>query len=123
MVIATFDTKKAIELYIEGLSYREIYKLLNVKGSTLRMFYSNKIRQGIIQTRITVGRKKLKQIRLQKKLTQKNLADRVGISRAYYSKIENCKEVPSYTIVKLIKIVLEYLDDDLFEIYENKEKS
>lgn len=122
-IISTFDTKQAIELYKKGFSYKEIGQKLNVKGSTLRMFYLKKIRQGKIKMREkTVARKKLREIRLQNKLSQQNVADLAGIARSYYTKIENETREPSFRVVKLIKAALNYEGDDLFDVYENKDK-
>ncbi|MBU3174421.1 helix-turn-helix transcriptional regulator [Clostridium estertheticum] len=69
-----------------------------------------------------VVRKNLKGIRLKKKMTQQNIADEIGLTRMGYSKIENCTRDPSYKISLKIKKVMEYKDDDLFDIYEKQEK-
>lgn len=44
---STFDTKKALELLKKGLKYREIASLLNVKESTLKMFYRRHAKEEI----------------------------------------------------------------------------
>ncbi|MCB2309258.1 helix-turn-helix domain-containing protein [Clostridium estertheticum] len=120
--MSTFNTDKALLLYNKGLAYSEISKKLNVKGSTLRMFFSKNINLGKIKKRQVTVRKKLKEIRLQKKLTQKDVADLAEITRAYYTRIENHTREPSYRVVKKIKSALEYENDDLFDIYKNEEK-
>lgn len=118
--MAIFDTDKAIELYNKGLKYSEIAKLLNVNGSTLRMFFLKSIQFGEIKKRKDkVVRKKLKEVRLQRKLTQKEVANLAGITSSYYTRLENHTVEPSYRAVKLIKSALEYYEDDLFDICEN----
>lgn len=121
--MSTFDTDKALELYNKGLAYSKISKILNVKGSTLRMFFSKSIKLKKINKRQVPVRKKLKEIRLQNKLTQKNVADLAEITRAYYTRIENHTREPSYRVVKKIKSALEYENDDLFDVYEKQEKN
>ena len=68
-------------------------------------------------------RKKLKQMRLKKKMTQRNVADEIGVTRMGYSKIENCTRDPSFKILLKIKNVMAYENDDLFDIYKNEEKT
>lgn len=50
------------------------------------------------------------------KLTQQQLADKVGISRVHYTQIENNSnnKKPSLTVALKIKSALQYFDDDLF---------
>lgn len=61
-------------------------------------------------------REKLKKIRLDRCLTQQELAERVGISRVHYTQIENAShnKKPSLEVAIKIKQVLEYFNDDLF---------
>jgi putative transcriptional regulator len=47
-------------------------------------------------------RKWLKEIRLTKKLTQHDVADKVGIERAYYTMIETGNRNPSVEVAKSI---------------------
>jgi len=61
-------------------------------------------------------------MRLKKHMTQQNIADKIGLTRMGYSKIENCTRDPSYKISLKIKNVMDYKNDDLFDIYENQEK-
>lgn len=117
--------KKAIEMYNKGMAYKEIQEKLNIKGSTLRMFFLRSIERGVIKKRIKEHegavrvRQKLKEVRRQKKMTQQQVADQIGINRNSYSNIENYKKNPSFRLVKKIKKVLDYYNDDLFDVYEN----
>lgn len=61
-----------------------------------------------------IVRNKLKEIRLKKNMTHKEIADKADISRAYYTNIELGKKDPSFQVVRRIKNVLEYYDDDIF---------
>lgn len=126
--MSTFDTEKALELYNKGQDYNKISKLLNVKGSTLRMFFSKNISLGKIKRRKEIGareyvRPKLKEIRLKNNFTQNNVAKLAGITRSYYNRLENYNRGPSYDVAKKIKSVLQYYDDDLFDVIKNEEKS
>jgi len=69
-----------------------------------------------------IARKKLKEIRLKKKMTQQNVADKIGVTRMGYSKIENCTRDPSFKLSLKIKKIMVYENDDLFDIYKNQEK-
>lgn len=117
--------KKAIEMYNKGMAYKEIQEKLNIKGSTLRMFFLRSIEKGVIEKRVKKHeevvkiRQKLKEVRRQKKMTQQQVADQIGINRNSYSNIENYKKNPSFRLVKKIKKVLDYYNDDLFDVYEN----
>jgi DNA-binding XRE family transcriptional regulator len=121
--------KKAIEMYNEGMAYKDIQEELNVKGSTLRMFVLRSIERGVIKKRIKEHygavrvRQKLKEVRRQKKMTQKQVAEQIGINRNSYSNIENYKKNPSFRLVKKIKKVLDYYNDDLFDVYEDGKNS
>lgn len=59
-------------------------------------------------------RKKLLELRKKRKLTQQQVAKSVGISRAYYARIENGERNPSLSIAFKIKFFFSYLDDDIF---------
>lgn len=59
-------------------------------------------------------RKKLKDERKKQKLTQQELANKVGISRVHYTQIENNSKNPSLSVALSIKKVLNYAGDDLF---------
>lgn len=61
-------------------------------------------------------RKKLKEIREKKGLTHKDIAEKVGISRAYYTNIELGKKNPSFKVARKIKEVLDFEDDNIFLI-------
>lgn len=61
-------------------------------------------------------RKKLKSIRVEKGLTQEELALKVGISRAHCTKIEIGMSNPSLAVAMKLKQVLEYINDDLFTV-------
>lgn len=58
----------------------------------------------------------LKQERMKKQLTQKELADKVGISRVHYTQIEKASnnKNPSLEVALKIKTALDYSNDDLF---------
>lgn len=56
----------------------------------------------------------LKQKRLEKRFTQKNLAEKIGIDRSYYTKIELGEKNPSFNVSLKIKEALQYKDDDIF---------
>ena len=60
-------------------------------------------------------RNKLRQVRISKKFTQQQIADKVNITRAYYTKIELGNRCPSLMIAIKIKEILKYKKDDLFE--------
>lgn len=48
----------------------------------------------------------LKELRNNKKLTQKDVADRAGIERSYYTMIETGKRTPSPQVSKRIALVI-----------------
>lgn len=57
--------------------------------------------------------KKIKELRRKSGLSQKDLADYVGISQAYISKIEEEKRQPTFRIVVLIAKALNITMDEL----------
>jgi putative transcriptional regulator len=59
-------------------------------------------------------RNKLVEIRIAKNLTQEQLAEKSGISRAYYTNIELGNKNPSFAVAVKIKSVLDYKDDEIF---------
>ncbi len=59
-------------------------------------------------------RKNLKALRIKHNLTQEQIANQIGISRAYYTNIEIGRNTPSLDISIKIKEVLNYKSDDLF---------
>lgn len=59
-------------------------------------------------------RHKLRQLRVNKKLTQEQIAQKVGIDRAYYTNIELGNKNPSFKVAVKIKKVLNCNDDDIF---------
>lgn len=59
-------------------------------------------------------RTKLIETRRKHNLTQEQLAEKVGISRAYLTNIENGKHTPSLEVAKKISSTLNMAIDDLF---------
>lgn len=59
-------------------------------------------------------REKLRQLRKDKKLTQEQLAKKIGISRTYYTNIEKGRYIPSLVTANKIKNILGYKNDDIF---------
>ena len=59
-------------------------------------------------------RRKLREIRLKRELTQDQIAKEVGITRSHYTKIEIGIGNPSLLVAIKIKEVLNYINDDLF---------
>lgn len=57
--------------------------------------------------------KKIKELRRKSGLSQKDLADYVGVSQAYISKIEEEKRQPTFRIVVLIANALNITMDEL----------
>ena len=51
--------------------------------------------------------KNIKALRKQKKITLKELADRIGLTKSYLSKIERSKKTPPYSTVSKIAMALE----------------
>lgn len=60
-------------------------------------------------------RVKLRNIRKEQNLTQKNLSSMVNIHRTHYSMIENGKRNPSLKVAISLKRALNYQNDDIFE--------
>ena len=60
-------------------------------------------------------RVKLKKLRKEQNLTQKNLSSMVNIHRSYYSMIERGRKTPSLRVAISIKKALNYQYDDIFE--------
>ena len=60
-------------------------------------------------------RVKLKKLRKEQNLTQKNLSNMVNIHRTYYSMIERGRKNPSLRVAISIKKALNYQYDDIFE--------
>lgn len=63
-------------------------------------------------------REVLKRERIRQNMTQKELAEKAGISRVHYTQIENAsnKKNPSLEVALKIKSALNYHDDDLFSL-------
>lgn len=63
-------------------------------------------------------REVLKRERIKRHMTQKELADKAGISRVHYTQIENASnnKNPSLEVAIKIKQALNYKKDDLFLI-------
>lgn len=64
----------------------------------------------------------IKELRLQKGLTQEKLAEIASINEKYYGKIERGKSHPTLTIIDKICKALEIKISELMIIIENKEK-
>ena len=60
-------------------------------------------------------RVKLKKLRKEQNLTQKNLTNMVNIHRTYYSMIERGRKNPSLRVAISIKKALNYQYDDIFD--------
>ena len=60
-------------------------------------------------------RVKLKKLRKEQNLTQKNLSNMVNIHRTYYSMIERGRKNPSLRVAISIKKALNYQYDDIFD--------
>jgi putative transcriptional regulator len=50
----------------------------------------------------------LKRVRLEKRLSQKQVADAIGVTQAYYSMIEAGTRTPSVQIAKRIGCIFEF---------------
>lgn len=59
-------------------------------------------------------REKLRQLRILKGLTQKQISEQIGIARTSYTNIELGNKNPSLSVAMKIKEVLEYDNDDIF---------
>lgn len=62
-------------------------------------------------------RYKLRSLRISNGFTQQNIASKLNISRAFYTKLELGKSNPSFKLAIKIKEVFNYKDDDIFENY------
>lgn len=60
------------------------------------------------------GLNQLKKIRNKRKMTQKEMAEKIGVSISYYSKIEGGFKEPSYQFLKKLYANFEGLDMNLF---------
>lgn len=67
----------------------------------------------------------LKRERVKQNLTQKELADKAGISRVHYTQIENASnnKNPSLEVALKIKRALNYDDDNLFLLSDVPDKN
>jgi len=67
---------------------------------------------------------KLKEIRIKNGYTAKDMAEKLNISRAFYSQIENDKRTLSYKMAVSISKILKKKPDDIFykEYIEKIEK-
>ena len=59
-------------------------------------------------------RVKLKSLRMQKNLTQEQIAAKLQITRAYYTNLEQGRGNPSLKLASKIKEILNYEKDDIF---------
>ena len=59
-------------------------------------------------------RKKLKQLRENKNMTHKEVAEKAGITRAYYTNIELGRKTPSLNVARKLKQILGFTDDNIF---------
>lgn len=60
-------------------------------------------------------REKLREVRLNRKMTQSNIAQKLCIDRTYYNKMENGHKRISLEMGLKLKEILNYKKDDLFE--------
>jgi len=61
---------------------------------------------------------KLAQIRIEKGLYQKDVAQAAGVTRAFYTQVENGSRVPSIAVAKLMADVLGMTLDEFFRVLE-----
>lgn len=61
-------------------------------------------------------RVKLRDMRVNNGYTQYSLANKLNVSRSHYSQIESGEKNPSEKLKTMIKVVLRYMEDDLFDI-------
>lgn len=67
---------------------------------------------------------KLKELRIKNGLTAKEMAEKLDISRAFYSQIENDKRTLSYKMAVSISQILKAKPDDIFyKEYMKKNKN
>lgn len=67
-------------------------------------------------------RKWLKELRLNKGLTQQSVADRSGIERSYYTMIESGNRTPSVQVAKEIALIIGFDWTIFFETECNESK-
>lgn len=66
---------------------------------------------------------KLKELRKKKKLTAREMAEKLGISKPFYCQIENGKRRLTYEMAVKISAIFKKKPDAIFyETYENKEE-
>lgn len=65
-------------------------------------------------------RQMLINLRKARKLTQKEVANAIGVSRAHYGRIESGDRTPSLSKSLRIKEFFNYYNDDIFNIEEDK---
>ena len=71
-----------------------------------------------------INMKKLKEIRISKNFTCAQMAEKLGITKSYYWKIENARSLLSYKMAWNIAKILDLKPDDLFyEEFEEKSKN
>lgn len=76
----TFDTEKAIKLLKEGIKQKDIAKKLNIKESTLKMFYKRKAGE------------ELKKIKEQKKIKISD-GDELELEHSNFLNVDDLKEI------------------------------
>ena len=59
-------------------------------------------------------RSKLRDVRVNRNMTQQEVADAAGIKRVTYTNIELGNKNPSFRVAAQIKKALSYFDDDIF---------
>lgn len=83
-------------------------------GNTLQLYAKGDENMSARKEKIYLGQM-IKNKRLEKKLTQKDVAQKVGLSRNYISDIENGRYMPSVeTLIKIarfLKLDLNFLQD------------
>lgn len=63
-------------------------------------------------------KRSLEDIRLEKKFSHNDISDLVGISRSFYTLIENGNRTPSMGVAKKISIALDITLDEFFDALE-----
>ncbi|WP_369691840.1 helix-turn-helix domain-containing protein [Bacillus cereus] len=71
--------------------------------------------------RMFVNGNRVKTLRMEKKLTQQELADKIGVSKSALSQIENNKTTPSRETVSALSRILEVTTDYLLGLSEYRE--
>lgn len=64
-------------------------------------------------------RRKLRKVRLERGLTQREVAEKIGIARNTYTNIELGNKNPSLEVALNLKKVLKYDKDDIFFIQKD----